>query len=279
MATEGWICIARKITEWEWYSDPNVFRLFLHLLLKANFRDNRWQGVLILRGQMLASRGTISEQIGLTIKQIRVAEAKLLSCGAIEVKGASRFTMYTVVKYDDYQVAAAEEASKGQAKGKPRASKGQHLNKDNNANNENNNSIPLPLPDWLPLQMWEDYLAMREAKGAKATEKAKILIIAKLDSWRAKGHDPSQILSKSITSNWTDIYEPKGNNNADHRPNNGRDPHQHRYEPPGKRTWASEGDRLTAKYLAEEAGHHEVAVGRDAEPGLFIAEAVWQDQG
>ena len=31
----GWIKLHRKITEWEWYSDANTFRVFMHLLLTA----------------------------------------------------------------------------------------------------------------------------------------------------------------------------------------------------------------------------------------------------
>jgi uncharacterized protein YdaU (DUF1376 family) len=85
-----------------------------------------------------------------------------------------------------------------------------------------NKITPTPLPDWLPLQMWESYLEMRKEKDAPPTENAKKLIIGKLERWRAKGHDPSLILEKSITSNWTDIFEPKGNDDANYRNGNGR---------------------------------------------------------
>lgn len=75
-------------------------------------------------------------------------------------------------------------------------------------------SPPTPIPDWMPVELWNDYLDMREKKRAKPTNKAVILLIAKLDKWRTKGHDPSEILSKSITSNWTDIFEPKPQYNS-----------------------------------------------------------------
>ena len=38
----GWIKIHRQILEWEWYSDTNTFRVFLHLLLKANHKEKKY---------------------------------------------------------------------------------------------------------------------------------------------------------------------------------------------------------------------------------------------
>jgi hypothetical protein len=37
----GWIKIHRSILEWEWYEDTNTFRLFMHLILKANHKDRK----------------------------------------------------------------------------------------------------------------------------------------------------------------------------------------------------------------------------------------------
>ena len=158
----------------------------------------------------------IADQIGLTIRQIRVAEDKLIKSGSIVVKGANKYSVYSIVKYDEYQTIELNAANKGQTKGNRAANKGQQLNNDNNENNENKTVPPTPLPEWMPMQLWADYLEMRKVKKASPTEKAIMLLIAKLDGWRAKGHDPSEILSKSITSNWTDIFEPKGKQHGTH---------------------------------------------------------------
>ena len=37
MYTEGFINLHRKILDWEWYDDINVFRVFTHLLLTVNW--------------------------------------------------------------------------------------------------------------------------------------------------------------------------------------------------------------------------------------------------
>lgn len=119
---DGWIKIHRQILEWRWYSDINVTRLFLHLLLKANFDAKDWQDVTIGRGQLVTSIGRLAEQTSLSIKEVRTALKKLESTGEIVTKGANKFTTITICKYDTYQCLEDEQ---GQTKGKQRANEGQ----------------------------------------------------------------------------------------------------------------------------------------------------------
>jgi len=65
------------------------------------------------------------------------------------------------------------------------------------------------IPDWVPAEPWAGFMEMRRVKGVRPTPRAVSLLIGKLERWRAQGHDPGEILNKSTTSNWTDIYEPK----------------------------------------------------------------------
>lgn len=144
---EGFIALHRKIMEWEWYSDGNTFRLFVHCLLRANHADNRWRGHLIKRGQFISSISILSGELGLTIKQIRGSLDKLKRTGEVASESSSQFTVFTVKKYDDYQSAgkpegkptASERANEGQAEGK----RGATNNNDNNDNNDNNNNNEL----------------------------------------------------------------------------------------------------------------------------------------
>ena len=36
MLENGYVTIQRKIVKWEWYKNPNTFKLFVHLILTAN---------------------------------------------------------------------------------------------------------------------------------------------------------------------------------------------------------------------------------------------------
>lgn len=40
---EGYIKIYRQLLEWEWYDDIPTKVLFIHCLLKANFRDYKYR--------------------------------------------------------------------------------------------------------------------------------------------------------------------------------------------------------------------------------------------
>ena len=121
----GFIVLHRKIIKWEWYTDNNVFKLFLHLLLKANHEDKYWRGILVKRGQLITSIKHLSEETGLTIKQVRTALDKLKSTGEVVSKGQSRYTLVTIKKYSDYQdkkekegeQTASKRTNKGQTKG------------------------------------------------------------------------------------------------------------------------------------------------------------------
>lgn len=63
------------------------------------------------------------------------------------------------------------------------------------------------IPDWMPLEAWEEFLKMRRRIKRSPTEHAKDLIIRKLDGFRQKGQDVKAILEKSITSSWQDVFE------------------------------------------------------------------------
>lgn len=100
---EGWIKIHRSLLDWEWYSDTNCVRLCLHFLLKANYQSKKWKGITVGRGQLVTSRGQLSEETGLSEMQIRTALDKLDNCGFITKSGTRKYTIITVCNYDSYQ--------------------------------------------------------------------------------------------------------------------------------------------------------------------------------
>jgi len=117
---EGWIKLYRQFLQWEWYKDIPTKIVFIHLLIKANNADAKWKGNMILRGQLFTSISHISEETGLTVKQVRIAMNKLESTKEVASKGANKGTMITICKYDTYQPL---EKTKGQARGKSKGNK------------------------------------------------------------------------------------------------------------------------------------------------------------
>lgn len=59
----------QKLINWEWYQDGNTCRLFIHLLLLANYEDKYWQGQLIKRGQLVTSLEHLSDDLGLSVQK------------------------------------------------------------------------------------------------------------------------------------------------------------------------------------------------------------------
>jgi hypothetical protein len=99
----GWICMHRSFTQWEWYTDANTSRLFIHCLLTANHKTKSWRGITIERGQFLTSLDSLSDNLGLTKQQVRTALNKLKKTHEITLKTSSRNTVVTVSQYEKYQ--------------------------------------------------------------------------------------------------------------------------------------------------------------------------------
>jgi hypothetical protein len=105
---QGWIKLHRQILEWEWYSDNNCFRLFLHLLLKANHKEKRFKGIELKVGSIVTSRDLLARETGLTSQQIRTALTKLISTNEITSVTSSQGTIIQIVSYEKYQVPTNE---------------------------------------------------------------------------------------------------------------------------------------------------------------------------
>jgi DNA-binding Lrp family transcriptional regulator len=83
--------------------------------------------------------------------------------------------------------------------------------------------IKEPLPDWLPLDAWNGWVAMRKQRKRPLTDRATARAINKLDVIRNKGHDIEDLLDRSTINGWLDIYEPKDiKNGASNRTTNQR---------------------------------------------------------
>lgn len=99
----GWIKIHRKFLDWEWFNKSEAVHLFMFMLLKANHKDGKWQGIEVKRGQFISSLGNISSATGISNQTIRTILKKLEKTNEIELKSTNKFTVITICKYDCYQ--------------------------------------------------------------------------------------------------------------------------------------------------------------------------------
>ena len=142
-SSNGWITIHRQILEWEWYDDTNTFRLFMHLLLKANHKNKRYKGKLIKRGSLITGRDLLANETGLSVQQIRTSLSKLKSTNEITIKSSKKGTEIQIVKYDDYQKVTNKVTNK-------QPTSNQQVTTNNNDNNETKKEKKElePTPHW-----------------------------------------------------------------------------------------------------------------------------------
>lgn len=103
MNDDGYIKISRKILEWEWYDDMNTKSLFLHLLLKATYKDKRYMGEIIPRGSYASSIRNLADETGMSVQNIRTSLKRLEVTQEVTRFQHGKFTVFTVNNYDKYQ--------------------------------------------------------------------------------------------------------------------------------------------------------------------------------
>lgn len=142
MNKSGYVKFDRKILEWGWYTDPNTFRLFFHLVMCANFADSEFLGVKIKRGQIACSYSELAGTLKLSEKNIRTALDHLKETGQVAVERHPKFSLITVLNYNRYQSGGTQSgrqtADKWHSSGTQVALKWQQDKKINNINNINN---------------------------------------------------------------------------------------------------------------------------------------------
>jgi hypothetical protein len=104
---EGWVKLHRKLLQNAIFKDSEALHLFIYLLLRANYRQNRFpfnqQEMVIERGQLITGIDQISRDTKLSPWQIRARFKLLENIGIIARKATSRFSIITICNYDYYQ--------------------------------------------------------------------------------------------------------------------------------------------------------------------------------
>lgn len=157
----GWIKLHRVMTEWEWYDDPKVKIVFLHLLLTVNHEKKKWRGHIVHPGSRITSLAHFSAEIGLSVQQLRTCFKKLESTGEITRKSTNEYTHITIVKWHEYQsseVTSTSKATNEQQTDNKRATNDQQLLKnEKNVRMKEEESGALRAP--TPSQVAKDFFS------------------------------------------------------------------------------------------------------------------------
>ena len=123
-----WIKLDRNIKEWRWIHNPTTLAVWVHLLVKANYKDVFIGNDVVKRGEVYLAKDLLAADIGVTKKQLRTALSNLLLTGEIRAtKKIGKVVVISIPNYDKYQ---GEGQQNGNERASERATKGQHIKKD-----------------------------------------------------------------------------------------------------------------------------------------------------
>lgn len=246
----GFIALHREAFDHPLLKDGERFRAWFWLVANAAYmptrHDARGKIIEVQRGQICAGREYLAKVWGWSASAVERFLARLETEQMIERQTGQLKTVITISNYDKYQdLAAYAEHMSGQSSGQ-KSDRNRTAKEQRNQDNQYPSDTPYPqdevpapaidqnpikksakpkrkvrsadepmpeVPDWMPVEAWNAYLAMRDRKRASPTPHAVSLIIAQLDEFRRFGHDPTAVLNYSTMNNYTGIFEPKAAKN------------------------------------------------------------------
>jgi predicted kinase len=110
-----WVKIYEKFSEWEWYGDASCKIVFLDLLLHANFKSKKYQGVEVPEGACVTGYESLAKRVGLSVQQVRTAFKKLKSTGELTVKQHPKFSIVSITNWEKYQGSNSQSTAEQQA--------------------------------------------------------------------------------------------------------------------------------------------------------------------
>jgi hypothetical protein len=108
MLESGYVRIFRSFLNWEWYDDANTMRVFLHLILTANWEPKKWHGITIERGQRVYSRSKLAAELKMSERSVRTALNHLISTGEVTNQTTPQYSIITIKNYELYQQSTSE---------------------------------------------------------------------------------------------------------------------------------------------------------------------------
>ena len=102
MLENGFIKLSRRVMLAWWYKELATAKLFIHMLMSANYADRMWNEILVLRGSLVSSIRSLSSETGLSERQVRTALVHLEDKGEIKKEPSRKYTIFTITRYDFY---------------------------------------------------------------------------------------------------------------------------------------------------------------------------------
>lgn len=100
---DRWFRIYQSILDWQWHDDPMMVSFWIHIISLAKFKDCKYRGIELKRGELATNYDDLAELVGITNRQVRTCVERLVKDGSILKKTASKKVVITICNYDYYQ--------------------------------------------------------------------------------------------------------------------------------------------------------------------------------
>lgn len=99
---KGFVALPRGLIDWEWYEDANTTRLYIHLLLTANWTTTQWRGITVQPGQKVTSLAHLAQETGLSVQNVRTSLNRLVSTSYLTIKTTNQYSVITIKNADKH---------------------------------------------------------------------------------------------------------------------------------------------------------------------------------
>ena len=212
-----YIKLSEGIINWEWFTDGNMLKLWVYLLVNAQqFEDTRYKGIELKTGQLVTGRKKISQETGLTEMQVRTCLNKLKSTNEITIETTNKYSVITILKYDLYQSNEPYgnqqiNQENNQQITNEQPTNNQQIttsNKDKRDKKEREKDIYNKALDCSPefAEALSAFEEMRKKIRKPLTEKAKQMILDKLSKMAMDEETQIKILNQSTMNSWQGVF-------------------------------------------------------------------------
>lgn len=143
--SQGYISAYRSMMDKGFYKDSEYVHLWLHLLFKANFKENEvlfnGKALHIQPGQFITGRKALARETGIHESKVERILKTFKNEHMIEHEGFNKFRIISITNWNIYQ---NTEQQDGQRVNSKRTASEQPANTNNNDNNEKKNTCSNP---------------------------------------------------------------------------------------------------------------------------------------
>jgi len=204
----SYIKLDRKIAEWEWFTDSNTLKLWIYLLVNAQYQDSSYKGIEVKRGQLITGRKKLAEQLEMSEQQIRTCLDHLQATNEITIKPTNKYSLITIEKYGLYQGDDDGNNQQNNQQGNQRATNKQPTNNHNKRNKEIKNirNKEIYIYSGQFLSALDEFKKMRKTIKKPLTVEAEKRLINRLKSLSTSEEEQIQMLNNATDHCWLSVY-------------------------------------------------------------------------